>query len=60
MKIPTRVPKEQFHAYIEPHLSKAKRGYVSKQPLWKIDIIPFQDNTFAEAYLPLNMRDVRT
>ncbi len=25
-----------------------------------LDIIPFQDNTFAEAYLPLNMRDVRT
>ncbi len=36
MKIPTKVTKEQFHAYIEPRLSKAKRGYVSKQPLWKI------------------------
>ena len=36
MKIPTKVTKEQFHAYIEPDLSKAKRGYVSKQPLWKI------------------------
>ena len=36
MKIPTKVTKEQFHAYIEPHLSKAKRGYVSKQPLWNI------------------------
>ena len=36
MKIPTKVTKQQFHAYIEPHLSKAKRGYVSIQPLWKI------------------------
>ncbi len=36
MKIPTKVTEAQFRAYIEPRLSKAKRGYVSKQPLWKI------------------------
>jgi transposase len=36
MNIPTKVTKEQFHADIEPRLSKAKRGYVSKQPLWNI------------------------
>ena len=36
MKIPTKVTEQQFQAQIEPHLSKAKRGYVSKQPLWKI------------------------
>ncbi len=36
MKIPTKVTEAQFHEYIEPRLSKAKRGYVSKQPLWKI------------------------
>ena len=36
MEIQTKVTKPQFHQYIEPHLSKAKRGYVSKQPLYKI------------------------
>ena len=36
MKIPTKVTEQQFHAHIEQYLSKAKRGYVSKQPLWKI------------------------
>ena len=36
MSIPTTVPEAAFHQYIEPHLSKAKRGYVSKQPLYKI------------------------
>lgn len=36
MKIPTKVTEQQFEAYIEPHLSKAKRGFVSKQPLWQI------------------------
>ena len=33
MKIPTKVTKEQFEMYFEPRLSKAKRGYVRKQPL---------------------------
>ncbi len=36
MKIPTKLTETQFQKYIEPHLSKAKRGYVSKQPLYKI------------------------
>ena len=36
MKIPTKLTEAQFQQYIEPHLSKAKRGYVSKQPLYKI------------------------
>ncbi len=36
MKIPTKLTETQFRQYIEPHLSKAKRGYVSKQPLYKI------------------------
>ena len=36
MKIPTKLTEAQFHQYIEPHLSKAKRGYVSKHPLYKI------------------------
>ena len=36
MKIPTKLTKPQFERYIEPSLSKAKRGYVSKVPLYKI------------------------
>jgi transposase len=36
MEIPTQVTEAQFQRYIEPHLSKAKRGYVSEQPLFKI------------------------
>ncbi len=36
MKIPTQLTEQQFQQYIEPHLSKAKRGYVSEQPLYKI------------------------
>lgn len=36
MEIPTQLTEEQFQQYIEPHLSKAKRGYISAQPLYKI------------------------
>ena len=36
MKIPTQATKEQFEQYIRPHLSTAKRGYASEQPLSKI------------------------
>ncbi len=36
MEIPTQLTEAQFQQYIEPHLSKAKRGYVSEQPLFKI------------------------
>ena len=36
MAIPKRLTKPQFEKYIEPNLSKAKRGYVSKIPLFKI------------------------
>ncbi len=36
MKIPTRVTEQQFDQYIKPHLSTAKRGYASKQPLYQI------------------------
>lgn len=35
-KIPTQLSEEQFATYIEPHLSKAKRGFVSRTPLFKI------------------------
>lgn len=34
--IPTSVTEDQFETYIYPHLSKAKRGYESKIPLYKI------------------------
>lgn len=34
--IPTHLSPAQFAEHIEPHLSKAKRGYVSKIPLYKI------------------------
>jgi hypothetical protein len=36
MEIPTKLTKPQFEHHIEPCLSKAKRGYVSKIPLYKI------------------------
>lgn len=36
MEIPTQLTEAQFQQYIEPHLSKAKRGYVSEHPLYKI------------------------
>jgi len=34
--IPTRVTEQQFEGHIAPCLSQAKRGYVSKIPLYKI------------------------
>lgn len=36
MEIPTTLTRSQFERHIEPSLSKAKRGYVSKVPLYKI------------------------
>jgi transposase len=36
MEIPTKLTRPQFQQHIEPSLSKAKRGYVSKIPLYKI------------------------
>lgn len=36
MEIPTKLTKAQFEQYIGPHVSKAKRGYVSEQPLYKV------------------------
>lgn len=34
--IPTSISQEQFERHISPHLSKAKRGFVSSIPLYKI------------------------
>ena len=34
--IPVSLPEEQFTTHIQPHLSVAKRGFQSEQPLWKI------------------------
>jgi transposase len=36
MSIPINLTYEDFRKYINPYLSKAKRGYVSKIPLYKI------------------------
>ena len=36
MDLPTQLTEAQFQQYIEPRLAKAKRGYVSEQPLYKI------------------------
>ncbi len=36
MQIPTEVTKTQFEQHFDSYLSKAKRGYVSEQPLYKI------------------------
>ena len=35
-RIPTHLTQEQFQQHIDPHLSKAKRGFVSSIPLFKI------------------------
>jgi hypothetical protein len=35
-KIPTQLSEKQFATYIEPYLSKAKRGFTSQIPLYKI------------------------
>ena len=34
--IPVELSEEQFNTHIKPHLSTAKRGYESKQPLFQI------------------------
>src|SRR5215208_2535368 len=34
--IPVSLTEEQFTTHIKPHLSVAKRGFQSEQPLWKI------------------------
>ena len=36
MKIPTELTELQFQTYVEAYLSKAKHGFVSEQPLYKI------------------------
>lgn len=36
MAIPIKLTEAQFQTFIEPHLSRAKRGYVSKIPLYKL------------------------
>lgn len=35
-KIPTKLTEAQFQQYVEPFLSKARRGFVSRIPLFKI------------------------
>ena len=34
--IPTKLTENQFQTFVEPYLSRAKRGYVSSIPLYKI------------------------
>jgi transposase len=36
MEIPPQLTEQQFQQSIEPHLSRAQRGYVSGQPRYKI------------------------
>ena len=36
MEIPKKLTEPHFQRHVEPFLSKAKRGYASKQPLYKI------------------------
>ena len=35
-KIPTKLTEKQFKIHIEPHLSKAKRGFACQIPLYKV------------------------
>jgi hypothetical protein len=34
--IPVKLTQDQFEQYVDPHLRKAKRGFVSSIPLYKI------------------------
>ena len=34
--IPTKATEKQFEVYIEPHLSKAQRGFVCSIPLYQV------------------------
>jgi transposase len=36
MAIPIQLTEEQFQTFVEPYLSRAKRGYVCKIPLYKV------------------------
>jgi transposase len=36
MAIPVKLTEEQFQTFVEPHLSRAKRGYVCKIPRYKL------------------------
>jgi len=45
-KIPSKIPLELFKEHVEPYLSKAKRGYVSRTSLEKIyNAIVYKLNT---------------
>ncbi len=35
-KIPTKLTQEEFDKYVDPYLSKARRGYVCSVPLYKV------------------------
>jgi transposase len=36
MAIPVKLTEEQFQTFVEPHLSRAKRGYACKIPRYKL------------------------
>jgi hypothetical protein len=36
-KIPTQLTAKEFARHVEPHLSKARRGFICKIPLFKVD-----------------------
>jgi transposase len=35
-KIPTQLTAKEFARHVEPHLSKARRGFICKIPLFKV------------------------
>ena len=58
-RIPIAVTKEHFETYIRPHLSTAKRGYVSEIPLYKIfnDILYKLRTGCQWEFLPMDERE---
>ena len=57
-KIPIEVTETQFEQYFRPHLSTAKRGFVSKIPLYKVfNYIVYKLRTGCQwEFLPMDKR----
>jgi transposase len=56
-KIPIEVTETEFNQYILPHLTVAKRGYISKLPLYKVfNYIIYKLRTGVQwEFLPMDM-----